>query len=216
MRCTQRVTCLITLAITGLAPMVTAAAAPSEASTAHRAKGCITVTATIHLRRASFPGWAAADPKTNTIYVTNAVAHTVAVISGQTNTVTATIPVGRFPQGAAVNPKTNTIYVTRGDAVSVINGRTNTVTATIHGSGGPFGVAVDPTTNTIYVANNYVNTVSIINGQTNAVTATIHVGTSPVGVAVDPVTHTAYVVNSLGPAGGDAGATVSVLAPCPR
>ena len=33
-------------------------------------------------------------------------------LSGRTNTVFATIPVGHFPRAAAVNPKTDTIYVT--------------------------------------------------------------------------------------------------------
>jgi YVTN family beta-propeller protein len=39
------------------------------------------------------------------------VDNTVSVISGQTNTVTATIRVGLDPRGVAANPKTNTIYV---------------------------------------------------------------------------------------------------------
>jgi DNA-binding beta-propeller fold protein YncE len=33
------------------------------------------------------------------------------VISGRTNTVVATIPVGTDPFGVAANPRTNTIYV---------------------------------------------------------------------------------------------------------
>ena len=79
---------------------------------------------------------------------------TVSVISGRTNTVTATIPVGSGPFGVAANPKTGTIYVTNFDnTVSVINGRTNTVTATIPVGNAPVGVAADPKTHTIYVTN---------------------------------------------------------------
>ena len=49
---------------------------------------------------------------------------TVSVISGKTNTVTKTIPVGMFPHDMADNPLTNTAYVTNfGDNTgSVIRG----------------------------------------------------------------------------------------------
>lgn len=48
----------------------------------------------------------------------------MSVISGRTNTVTATIPVGVNSQGVAVNPVTDTAYVANsGDnTVSVISG----------------------------------------------------------------------------------------------
>lgn len=41
----------------------------------------------------------AANPRANAIYVANNGDNTVAVISGKTSTVTATIPVGNSPQG---------------------------------------------------------------------------------------------------------------------
>jgi DNA-binding beta-propeller fold protein YncE len=46
------------------------------------------------------------------------------VISGQTNTVTATIPVGNGPVGVAVNPLTGAVYTANvgDDTVSVIFG----------------------------------------------------------------------------------------------
>lgn len=48
----------------------------------------------------------------------------MSLISGRTNTVTATIPVGAAPGAVATNPLTNTAYVTNfGDnTVSVISG----------------------------------------------------------------------------------------------
>jgi YVTN family beta-propeller protein len=54
--------------------------------------------------------------------VVNNPGGTVAVISGRTNIVTATVPVGRVPVGVAANPRTNTIYVTNSDdnTVSVL------------------------------------------------------------------------------------------------
>ena len=74
----------------------------------------------------------AANPLTGYVYVASQLANTVSVISGQTNTVTATVPV-RNPQGTAVDPPTGDVYVTNFNdgTVSVISGRTGTVTATI-------------------------------------------------------------------------------------
>jgi YVTN family beta-propeller protein len=122
MRFTYRAACLITVAITGLAPLATSAAASAASARgmAHRAKGCITVTATIPVGRA--PEAVAADPKTNTIYTANETDNAVSVISGRTSTVTATIPVGSVPRGVAVDPKTSTIYVANldSDTVSVL------------------------------------------------------------------------------------------------
>src|SRR5712692_5639309 len=113
MRFTQRAAMLITVAVTGLAlaAATTAAAAPASSArdTAGAAKGCITVTATIHV--GNLPNGVAADPRTNTVYVANAGGGTVtvSVISGRTNTVTATIRVPGFPFGVAADPKTDTV-----------------------------------------------------------------------------------------------------------
>ena len=94
MRFTQRGAMLIAVAITGLALAAPAAAASASSvrDAARAVKGCITVTATIPV--GSSPGGVAADPKTNTIYVADFLDNTVSVISGRTDTVTATIPVG--------------------------------------------------------------------------------------------------------------------------
>src|SRR5690349_17853491 len=70
---TQRGAMLATVAITGLALAAPGTAAAASASSApgmaHRAKGCIAVTATIRVGRA--PEAVAADPKTKTIYTAN-------------------------------------------------------------------------------------------------------------------------------------------------
>ena len=69
---------------------------------------------------------------TNTVYVANFGVlstgspsdNTVSVISGKTNTVTATIPVGDAPGEVGTDPLTNTAYVTNfaDDTVSKISG----------------------------------------------------------------------------------------------
>jgi len=54
------------------------------------------------------------------------------VISGRTNTVTATIRVTQFPVGVATDPRTGRIYVTQdSNQVPVISGRTDTVVARV-------------------------------------------------------------------------------------
>jgi YVTN family beta-propeller protein len=109
------------------------------------------------------PFGVAVNPKTNTLYVTNYSSPTVWVISGRTNTVTASISDPDGAYGVAVNPKTNTVYVGDFSALAVISGRTNTVTAHIGIGAGPgYGVAVDPKTNRVYVAASDSHTVTVL------------------------------------------------------
>jgi YVTN family beta-propeller protein len=94
MKLTPRAVTLIAVVLAGLATtanfIAPAASAASGRSTVQAATSCIKVTATIPV--GSFPEGVAANPKTNTAYVTNRFSNTVSVISGRTNTVTATIP----------------------------------------------------------------------------------------------------------------------------
>jgi YVTN family beta-propeller protein len=66
-------------------------------------------------------------------YITNGRSNTVSVIDTNTNTVTATIPVGAGPIGAAASPDGSEVYITNefSFSVSVIATATNTMTATI-------------------------------------------------------------------------------------
>ncbi|MBV9651048.1 MAG: hypothetical protein JO296_13015 [Pseudonocardiales bacterium] len=79
-------------------------------------------------------------------HVTNYAASTVSVINEATNTVTATIPVGRYPFGIAVDSSSRTAYPPSAydNTMSVIDGATNSVTGTI--PVGRFPVGVDSTT----------------------------------------------------------------------
>ncbi|MGC5124300.1 hypothetical protein ACPXBE_25875, partial [Escherichia coli] len=67
------------------------------------------------------------------MYVANSSDNTVSVINAATNTVTATIAVGRNPFGITLSPDGSKLYVVNSaDAtVSAVNTATNTVTATI-------------------------------------------------------------------------------------
>ena len=79
--------------------------------------------------RGTFPYGIAYNSANNNMYVANADSSTVSVISGSTDSVIATILVGRVPVGIAYAPPNNKLYVTNIDSndVYVINGATNKV-----------------------------------------------------------------------------------------
>lgn len=81
------------------------------------------------------PHQVAVDPSTGTVYVANASGHTVSVVDGRTDRVTATVPVGApsvayfstdnsGPGAIAVDPTTHRIFVADrgGDRVTVLRG----------------------------------------------------------------------------------------------
>ena len=121
-------------------------------------------------------------------YISNSFNNTISVIDTQTNTVTATIPVGISPGGVAISPDGTRIYVTHyvNGNISVIDATTNTVTAIVHVGINPGGVAVSPDGSRIYVADHYNNDVYVIDATTNNVTAIVPVRRGPSGVAVNP------------------------------
>jgi YVTN family beta-propeller protein len=141
----------------------------------------------------------AANPNTNKIYVGQFITPSVAVIDGNTDTVSTTIPISSGqPTGVAVNPVTNRVYVANQDVrtVTVIDGATDTVLTTITGVGTcPWGIGVNTTTNEIYVTDNGgIGTpqVNVIDGNTNTVTHSINLGERVGFVAVNSVTNKVY------------------------
>jgi YVTN family beta-propeller protein len=91
-------------------------------------------------------GWSAQAGAATSVYVTNSYNNTVSVINAGTNTVTATVTVGRFPYAVAITPNGQFAYVANlfDKTVSVINTSTNTVTATVPVGYTPVGVAITP------------------------------------------------------------------------
>jgi YVTN family beta-propeller protein len=134
-------------------------------------------------------------------YVTNNQSNNVSVINTSTNTVTATIPVGKVPSGIAFSPDGTRVYVmnTGENTISVIDTATNAVTATIALGGrprlGPELLAITPDGKSLYVTLER-GSVLVINTATNTVVATIPVPTAG-AVAISPDGSRAYVQTVL-------------------
>ena len=185
--------------------------------------GCDQTPATVTVGQAPFG--VAVYPATDTVYVTDSGANTVAVIDGATCNATdrlgcdhtlAMVPVGNFPFNPAVDPANHTVYVTNAadNTVSMINitrcqagataGCTKTPPTAPVGKF-PNPVTVDPTTDTIYVGNGNDATVSVIDGaacnarRTTGCTrppVTIPVPGGPDGLAIDETTGTLFIDNN--------------------
>jgi YVTN family beta-propeller protein len=155
-----------------------------------------------------FPSAIGINQNTNQIYVSSWLdsegvnGGNLSVISGSTNSIVLTLPVGNGPESVAVNPVTNQIYVANNSpfsfsgTVSVIDGNTNTLVATIAVGCSPNNVAVNPATNQIYVTGYWsgCNILTVIDGVTG-VTTSLTSGYQPISIAVNPVTDTIYVAN---------------------
>jgi YVTN family beta-propeller protein len=164
--------------------------------------GAQTVVATIPL--GARPGAMAVNPVTNKIYVTTCSQHrphSVTVIDGQTNAITA-IP-GICPTALAVNPVTNKIYGYDNGAMVIIDGATNSTTM-VAGIGNCLSIAVNSATNKIYFANQSANSnpsasVTVLDGATNSIATIVDPNTNGLGavaIAVNSATNKIYVANS--------------------
>jgi YVTN family beta-propeller protein len=133
-------------------------------------------------------------------YVANENDTTVSVIDTASNTITATIPVGRNPASVALTPDNAFLYVANASSntVSVADTATNTVVTTVPVGSLPISVATTPDGALAYVVNLGGNNVSVIDAANNTVVTTIPVGSFPISVAVTPDGAFAYVANEGG------------------
>ncbi len=131
-------------------------------------------------------------------YVTNTNSENVSVINIRTNTVVATVPVGRSAGSVAITPNGGFAYVTEYflNNVSVINTSTNTVVASVPVGNRPRDIAFTPDGSFAYVTNELGGKISVINTTTNTVIADVPVGGGPRGIAITPNGSFAYVANS--------------------
>jgi YVTN family beta-propeller protein len=164
------------------------------------------VTATIPV--GSNPIGLAITPDGTKVYVANAglpipgppsqLGTTVSVIDTVTNSVAATLPVGREPSSIAITPDGRTAYVanTFDSTISVIDVATEAVSGPI--STGPSllgvkaqGIAISPDGTKLYASG--LTDITVFDTATNMVVATIPSGSQPDTVAFSPDGNTAYV-----------------------
>jgi YVTN family beta-propeller protein len=115
------------------------------------------------------------NPVNNNMYVTNYLSSTVSVISSSSDSVIASILVGRNPTSIVYAPPNNKLYVTNAGSadVYVINGATNKVIKNIPVDDSPVGTSYNPSNNDVYVVGNANNTVSVLDTSTDSVIDTI-------------------------------------------
>jgi YVTN family beta-propeller protein len=147
------------------------------------------------------------------VWITDAVAGTVARVDAESRRVVETIQVDNGPSAVAVGE--DAVWVTNGDAgtVSRINPRTNTVVQRIPVGNGPSGIAVGE--GAVWVTNSFDATVSRIDTATGRVTATIGVGGTPKGIgtgggSVWVVNQSSNTVSQIDPAAGRVVRPISV------
>jgi YVTN family beta-propeller protein len=141
------------------------------------------------------------DSSNGDIYAVNTQFDNVSVISGLTNRIIATVPVGAEPSGLVFDPSNGEIYVTnfRSNNVSVIAGSSNTVIANITVGVDPIAGAFDSWNQNVFIDNQESNTLSVISGSTNQVIATVDYPRSdeyPSAAAFDPDNGNVYVADT--------------------
>jgi YVTN family beta-propeller protein len=122
------------------------------------------------------------------VYVANFDGGTVSVIDAETNSVTATVPVGERPSGVVAHPDGSRVYVANrnSDNLSVIDTTTNEVIATVPVAGGPFGLDMNSDGSRLYVGNRNTQSVQVVDTMTNTVISSIGSGPGTNFVAVNP------------------------------
>ena len=147
----------------------------------------------------------AVNPATNRIYAACQSPTTLKVIDGDTDAVTATIPLNLIffaPTGIAVNPTTNRVYVDDYvHGVWVVDGATNAVITNITLPIGAVRVAVNPVTNLVYVGNMVERTITVIDGNSNTATENSVVAVIPLAyfggdMVMNPITNRLYMVSN--------------------
>ena len=154
----------------------------------------------------SAPIGIAVSPNANRVYVNNYGSNDVSVIDGQTDTVTATIPVGARPYwGVGISRSTGYVYVVNNgsNSVSVIDPDTSSVINTITSGVGstPEGLAFNTRKNLLYVPHS-ANQVSVISDQTAGGSVVGTIWTNPYNhlMVVNEKTQRGYVSLSGSPA----------------
>ena len=166
------------------------------ATTAPNSIGTITVT-TQYDTITNSDSFTNSEGYTGYAYIANGNNSTVSIMNTNSNTLIATVTVGRMPESVCASPDGTKVYVANSESnsVNVINTATNTVTATVEVGNFPYDISISPDGSKLYVSNSADNTVSVINTATNIVTNTIHIGNYPLGMCLSPDGQKLYIAN---------------------
>lgn len=148
------------------------------------------------------------------VYVSNEDSNDMTVIDSSTDSVIATVPVGKRPRGVQVSPDGGTIYLAvsgspkappgvdestlpppdkSADGVAVVDAATLEREAKLPGGSDPEQFAVHPDGSRIYVSNEDAATATVLDVRSGEVLKTIPVGVEPEGVAISPDGRWVYV-----------------------
>jgi len=144
----------------------------------------------------------AVDNETGYLYSTNAgVSSNVSIISGVTETVTGSIPVGGSPHGIAFDWRNHDFYVADWGTsnITVFSADTNKTLTSISVGTDPLAVVYDTSANRVFVTNYGSGNVSVINPATNKVVRTLVVKTDPVAITIDTHDDLVDVLDAPGP-----------------
>lgn len=156
------------------------------------------------------PHFAAVDPATDTLFVSNLPAAALSVVDAANGVLSGSVAVGKVPH--TVMYSAGRIYVTDlgASSLSIVDATTHRVVDTVAVGTMPHGLAVDAEHHRIYVTNVKDNSVSVIDSTTDRVITTIALPAEggheawPWGITVDPQRNRAWVTDTgqLPAAGG--------------
>ncbi len=168
----------------------------------------------VALGPASSPTGALAAAPSPRVYVTNEASGNVTVIDATTDTVLATIPVGKRPRGIQASPDRRTVYVAlsgspfagpsartedlapadkQADGIGVIDPLRNKLIRILPGGSDPEQFVISRDGTKLYVANEDASLASVVDLTSGKVIRTIPVGEEPEGVALSPDGKIVYV-----------------------
>jgi len=131
----------------------------------------------------------------NLAWITNQGSHDVSVVDLDSQSVVATVPVGRSPAGVAASTKARRIFVTNpgSNEISAIDIATRQVVASASIGQGAVGIEAAPDGKRVYVSDWFGARLIALDAQSLAPLFSVPLGASPAGIAVAPDSRTVYV-----------------------
>ena len=141
------------------------------------------------------------------VYVTNETSGDLSIIDAGTQSVVATLKLGKRPRGIAAGPNGTTLYVAlsgspaagpgvdesklpppdrSADGIGVVDIPQQTILKVLPGGTDPEQVTVSPDGTKVFAANEDASTASVIDTGSGQITETFKVGGEPEGVTVQP------------------------------